>query len=206
MIELEKIDKALLYECKVGTNVKDSLWLQVRAGNHIFLANKANKDWSGKDLPICGFGKGSFKMIKGDADLPDGGVELSLEGSSDQICFDGRVVQLGEVVKDLRKKNPETKVTYFQMSFDSEDPHKFQLKRTHRVVFIPRPEEKAAEVKDSNAGARENVQLWHSSDSVAIMWHMKHSPVKGLIPLKPAVFLKSPVQIPPQQALVVVRP
>lgn len=206
LVEAASLEQPLLYECRVGSNSKDSVWLQVRAGNTILLVNKGTHDWAGKDAPICGFGKGSFKIIKAEAELPEGGVELSLHGSSDMICYDGRVVTLGDTLRTLRGKNPETKITYFKINFDTEDPHKFELQKSHRVIFVPRPDEKSAEVKDSNAAAREKVELWNSSPSVAVMWHMKHSAVKGLLPLKPAVFLKAAVVIPAQQALFLVKP
>ena len=106
IVPLESIDKALLTECKITAGQKDSLWLQVRANDNIILANKGTRDWSGNEIPICGFGKGSFKIIKADADLPDGAVEMNLAGSKDLVCFNGMVQPVGDVLKEHRKKKP----------------------------------------------------------------------------------------------------
>ena len=206
VVPLESVDKALLSECKVTAGQKDSLWLQVRANDNIVLANKGNKDWSGNEIPVCGFGKGSFKIIKADAELPDGAVELDLGGSKDLVCFNGAVQPVGDVLKELRKKNPDTKITYFKLVFDAEDPHKFTLHKTHRVIFTPRPEEKTGEMKELNAACREKMKLWEDSTTCMVMWHLKFSPVKGLIPLKPAIFLKGACTIPVGHALFLSKP
>lgn len=156
VIAADQIDKALLAECKISGSNKDSMWLQSRANNCVVLLNKGNNAYTGNEVQIAGFGKGGFKMMKSDADFPQGGVELNLAGSKDLICFNGQVQLLGDVLKELRSKNPDTKVTYFKLNFDNEDPHAFVLHKTHRVVFVPRPEEKQGEVKEMNAACRES--------------------------------------------------
>ncbi|CAK9116068.1 unnamed protein product [Durusdinium trenchii] len=182
------------------------MWLQIRANNLIALTNKGQKEWAGNESNVCGFGKGSFKIIKMDADLPDGAIEFSLSGSDDLVCYKDVVQKLGDVLKELRKKNPETKVTYYKLTFDTDDPHKFTVRKTHRVVFMPRPEEKSGEMKEFNAGCREKLQLWENSASCTVLWHVKASPVKGLIPVKPAVFLRGSASIGPGQSLLLAKP
>ena len=206
VVPLESIDKALLTECKITAGQKDSLWLQVRANDNIVLANKGQKEWSGNEIPVCGFGKGGFKIIKADAELPDGAVEMNLADSKDLVCFNGVVQMVGNVLKEHRKKNPDTKVLYFKLAFDPEDPHKFTLHKTHRVIFVPRPEERTGEMKELNAACREKMQLWEGSSTCMVMWHLKFSPVKGLIPLKPAIFLKGACTIPVGHALFLSKP
>ena len=202
VVDAESIDKAMLNECRIGAK-EPPIYLQVRSHNHIYLLNKGSKDWVGNETPLGGFGKGSFKIIKQDADLPEGAVELDFSGSADQICYNGSLQSLGDVVKELRTKNPDCKVTYFKLTFDTENPNQFQLTRTHRVIFIPRPEEKASEMKEFNCAAKESMQVWKASNSVSVLWTMKFSAVKGLIPVKPGLFLKGSVTLSPGKALVV---
>lgn len=202
VVDATGIDKALLHECRIGS--KDpAVWLQIRAQNHIYIVNKGTKDWVASDSFVAGFGRGAFKIIKQDAELPSGAVELHLTSSSDSIHYDGKMQVLGDVIKELRQRNPDTKVTYHKMTFDTQEPHKFELQWTHRVIFVSRPEEQSAqEMKDGNAAARESLQLWQSSNSVGVFWVMKFSQVKGLIPVKPAVYLKGSVTLGPGQALI----
>ena len=61
-------------------------------------------------------------------------------------------------------------------------------------------------MKEGNAAARESLQLWRSSSSVGVFWVMKFSQVKGLIPVKPGVYLKGSVTLGPGQALIVSKP
>eukprot|EP00438_Fugacium_kawagutii_P022435 Skav232862 [mRNA] locus=scaffold2451:162468:166474:+ [translate_table: standard] len=204
VVPTDTVDKALLTECRIGN--KDSMWVQVRANNCIIFANKGSKDFSANEIPLLGFGKGSFKILKQDAELPDGAVELSFSDSQDLVSFNGVVQTLGDVMKELRKKNPDTKITYFRMTFDGEDPHKFTLVKTHRVIFQPRPEEKAGEMKEINAACREPLKVWETSTMCGVMWYLKSSAVKGLVPVKPGIFLKGSCTIPPAHSLVLTKP
>ena len=206
VVDAAGIDKAMLNECRLGT--KDpAVWLQIRAQNHIYIVNKGTKDWVAMDSFVAGFGRGAFKIIKQDAELPSGAVDLQLTSSSDCIHYDGKMQMLGDVIKELRQRNPDTKVTYHKMIFDTQEPHKFELQRTHRVIFVSRPEEQSSqEMKEGNAAARESLQLWQSSSSVGVFWVMKFSQVKGLIPVKPAVYLKGSVTLGPGQALILSKP
>lgn len=204
VIDADSIDKSLLSECKVGS--RDPIFLQVRASNHIYLVNKGSKDWQANESVIAGFGKGSFKLLKADEECPEFAVERSLAGSADLISFGGSVRTLGDILKELRGKNPDVKITYYKINFAADEPNQFTLQKTHRVAFVPRPEERSSEMKDHNAAAKEKLSLWQSSESLGVLWYMKLSAVKGLVPLKPALFLKGAVTLPPQKALVVVKP
>ena len=204
--EANSITQAMLTECRIGSR-DPPVFLQVRASNHIYLVNKGSKEFTANELHIAGFGRGSFRIVKNDADLPDGAIELSFSGHTDVIHFNGSLTTVGEVLKELRNRNPDCKVCYFKLKFAEDgNPHAFELIRTHRVVFVPRPEEKTSEMKEMNAAAREPLQVWNASQAANIFWVMKFSSVKGLIPVKPAVYLKGHCSVGPGQALVISKP
>ena len=63
VVSSDKIPHALLLEVKVSG--KDSPFLQIRAGNNLYLANKSQNDMSLQaNAPIAQFGKGKFQMLK----------------------------------------------------------------------------------------------------------------------------------------------
>ena len=205
--DAESIDKALLSECRVTSDSRsDSLWLQIPAADHIYLLNKNTKEWQGNENFLFGFGKGSFKLLKQDDPALDESIELAYSSSADLVCYNGSLQPLRQILKGMRATNPDTKICYFKIQLDPQDPGVFSLQRTHRVDFIPGAEEKSAELKDFNAGAKEKMTLWERSQSLAVYWYVKHFAVKGLIPVKPGSFLKGAVTIPASKALTLVKP
>ena len=61
-------------------------------------------------------------------------------------------------------------------------------------------------MKDQNAASKEHLSVWEKSATSQVLWYMKLSQVKGLVPLKPALFLKGSVTLNPQKALVLSKP
>ena len=69
VVSSDKIPHALLMEVQVSG--KNKPFLQIRAGNNLYIANKSQNDMSLQaNAPIAQFGKGKFQMVKTGSEDP----------------------------------------------------------------------------------------------------------------------------------------
>ena len=108
IMETDKITTPLLQEVKCG---KGGLFVQVRAQHQVFLVNKSQQVvMLNDDHYIGSFGKGSFKLLKSDDEIKDHMVEFLLGRSDDLIVYNGKVMSVGETLKEGAKKKPDVAV------------------------------------------------------------------------------------------------
>ncbi|CAK0804347.1 unnamed protein product, partial [Prorocentrum cordatum] len=136
IVPATEIKQALLFEANVSTK-EPIIKLQIRSANTICLMNGFDTELSlTPNDQIGGFGPGSFKLIKQDADAPLNSWEFKLESDEDMIVLNNIVTTLGKAMANQWKTKPEAKCAYHNIVRNPEDPRKFTLTLTHRVSFV----------------------------------------------------------------------
>lgn len=195
IVEFASIKEALLSEVKMSG--KGAPQLQLRAPHCIYIVNTGQQEWSSNMGQITGFGKGSFKLLKGDSNEdPNKYIEFKLESDADLVVLSGAVVPLGKVMADQREKKPDSQACYHSLVIDQQDPKKFTVTQTHRVAFFPKED---GEDNALNFGRKEPATAW-SSHALAVHWAVRWA-AKGLMPVKPIVHLKGSIALPPGRAI-----
>jgi hypothetical protein len=185
MVECSAITQPLLIETKIG---KDGPTLQIRAAHTIWIVNKAATEVSVlQNSYVAGFGKGAFKLLLGETAVAANQKEYKLTSHDDKVVFNGLVTTLGKVVTDERAKKPDAQVAYHSLTADAINSQHFTLLTTHRVAFMPKDEEGTA-ITHGNIGTKEDVNVWETTNT-HVLWNVRWT-AKGLMPVKPAIYLK----------------
>jgi hypothetical protein len=205
IVDPSAIKEVLIKDCKLAKG-KEAAHLQIRANHTVYYVNPSLQEITVNRAMIAGFGSGGFKMLRADgSDTPEKSVPFVLKSSSDYICFNNAIVDLGQVVQQQRTKNPTANICYHSMVHDPNDSKQFTLTNTHKVAFIPRDDgadkEKEGDNKSPTGGniaVFEDVKTWES-ESMSIIWICRWT-TKGLMPVKPAVYLRGELVVPPGRA------
>ena len=120
---------------------------------------------------IIGFGKGGFKLQKGDDEIKDDHCLFQLSSEEDLVVLNGVVVSVQKVIMSMRATKPDCKVCYHNLVNHESDPKKFTLTQTHKVSFVS--SEPAAEINNGNIGARVKFNMWAQSGVSQILWHVR---------------------------------
>ena len=138
IVDARQITQALLVEVKlVG---KDAVHLQIRAGSIITLQNKTNvKIALLANTLLCQFGKGAFKLIKGDENPTEKQYPFALRDDKELVVLGQTVQTLGKVIEDQRQTKPDCVICYHKMVRNEENPKLFTLDISHKVAFEPLP-------------------------------------------------------------------
>ena len=197
IVEASKIKQALLLEAKLAG--KDMPTLQIRAGHVIYINNKTtSKVVLQANTLLCHFGKGGFKLLKGPEDNPtEKQYPYKLLDDKELVVLNNTFQSLGKVVEDQRQTKPDCQVVYHTMKRNDENPKLFELALSHRLVFEPSVAN--PEVSVNNMGCKEPASTW-SSEVLGIVWLVRWTQ-KGLMPVKPAVYLRAGATLEPGQAL-----
>ena len=203
IVDTGSITEALLHEVKM--HGKDMPVLQIRSEHKIYLVNKSGQEQSlSAGAFVAGFGKGSFKLLKGeDAEAQPNHILYGLKDDGDTVVFNGHIASLGKVVADQRSKKPDAAVCYHSIALDMNDPKKFKLTTTHNVVFVPTPDD-SKDASVNNVGPRMlrstgyGLETW-TSETLEVLWAVRWT-VKGLQAIKPEIRLKQNVTLPPGKA------
>ena len=111
LVEASSISEALLYETKMSG--KDVPMLQLRANQSIYIFNHTSQEWSSDRGLVCGFGRGTFKMVKSDgSDAPVKSLQFKISSQDDLVVLNGIAMDVGTVVRDQRAKNPADQICY----------------------------------------------------------------------------------------------
>ena len=195
VMESNKISQALLTEVQLPGK-GGGPFLQIRVGSGIYLTNKGSTDMVlGANLAVAGFGKGSFKALSANTDVTDKQHQFLLKSSSDMVVLNNVVTSLGQIILEKRESQPDISVNYHKIVPDEADPKVFTLEATHCIAFTLK--EDGADNKDPtmmNIGAKMPFQVWNNQ-CLYVIWHVRFGP-KGLVPVKPGIFLKGGVTVP----------
>lgn len=196
IVDASKITQALLLEAKLPG--KDAATFQIRAGHTVTLQNKTTvKLVLQANTLMCHFGKGAFKLIKGDDNPTEKQYPFTLHDDKQLVVFGQTVQSLGKVIEDQRQTKPDCVICYHKMVRNEENPKLFSLEVSHKVAFEPSVTN--PDVSVNNMGCKEPATTW-STESLGILWVVRWGQ-KGLMPVKPAVYLKAGVTLDPGQAL-----
>jgi hypothetical protein len=199
LIETKDITETLLAEAQLPG--KAAPWYQLRTGHKIYLVNKGTSDWQSPSMCMCAaYGKGNFKLIKPgqtDEDLA-GGVAFNLQSSKDVVVYNNQLVTLGQVVNDQLHKKPDAEICYHKMTVSDESPKEFTLEQTHKIVFVTSKDDKDPN-KLSGIAAKEPTESYTSAPCLQLLWSVRWT-TKGLMPVKPAVYLTGTIVMPPGRA------
>ena len=100
-VEAQSISEALMVEAKLAG--KDAPVLRLRANHATYLVNNNVQKWTPSVGYVCGFGRGSFKLLKSEgADVPSGAIEFKLTNQDDMVVVNGPVSPWGQVLREQR--------------------------------------------------------------------------------------------------------
>lgn len=112
-------------------------------------------------------------------------VVFKLDGPDTPVIFNNVCTSLQKVLLAQREKDPDVKACYYKLHWDEEDHKLFTITHTQMISFNPH---EPYEIKASNLATQEPVSFWNN-EVTHVVWVVKWKPV-GLVPVKPAVFLK----------------
>lgn len=145
---------------------------------------------------VAAFGPGSFALAKGSEALTERQVEYSLANHNTLVVLNNTVLPLGKVLKDHRETKPDALIIYYKINCDPATPNEFTLEATHRLMFALK--EEPAEVSIHNVAGKAAMASW-ATEATEILWVVRWTQ-KGLTPVRPAVYMKGAVSLPPGHA------
>ena len=177
--------------------------LNLRAGNKLFLCNLSGKEVNAPaGTMLCGFGKTTFKLVKGQEAIDSTMFLFTLRTSEDLVVLNGVLTTVGAIYNQRAETDPDAKICYHDLEVKPDDPKKFTLTVTHRVVAkaseanVPTG---TGESSQLNFGNKLPSHMWDGDDLKRI-WIVRWTN-KGLSPVKHAVFLTSAATIPVGRAV-----
>ena len=192
------ISDALLYETKMGG--KDGPMLQIRATHSVYIFNSNSQEWSSDYGYVCGFGRGTFKMVKMDgSDAPAKSIPYKLSSQEDLVVLNGIVMKVGKVIQDQRSKKPDSQICYHSIKTDESNPHMMSISTTHNIVFVLKEQEiEYKDLNQNNMAAKESLEVWNSP-LMKTIWVVRWA-AKGFLPVKPVVHLTGYLTLLPGRA------
>lgn len=196
IVDSNSITTAMINEYEVQKGKDLSVALQLRAEQQVYLLNKGTKPWKALDPMVCGFGNGTWKVVKPNTEKPPNSVQLCFKNHEALILLNGTLQTIGQAVNDMRLKKPDAKIAYHTIQ-EGESLQEFNLTVTHQVAFV-------AKIEEGTEMSQKNVALKLYTDGVnsplQLIWYMRWS-TKGLTPIKPALHLVGNVELAGGKAL-----
>ena len=194
IMDASVVEQPVLQECKLpGKDPR--MFAQIRACHCVVLVNKSTQELS---LPanelVLGFGKGAFKLLPGQQESLPVQCEFHLNSYEDLVVFNNSVITVGKLVEQQHESKPDAKICYHKFVDNTEDPKKFKLAQTHKIVFTPKDD--SADILASNIGSKESFGVWKTSEVGHLLWSVRWTQ-KGLMPVKPGFYLKGALILPP---------
>ena len=150
---------------------------------------------------LVGFGRGAFKLFKGDDVVPEKAVIFTM-GPDSLVSVNGVISSVSEALTKQRQTKPDAVVCYHKANPVPEKPGEFTFTQTHKVGFVPPGKKEGAPeeaVTATNLAARVSMSSFQSLHCVAFVWHSKWT-VKGLQPIKPMLHLVKALVLTPGTA------
>ena len=115
VLETAKVKEPLLQECKLLSAGKDQVWTQLRANHTAVIINKDDK----KDFTlscwdfVSGFGRGSFKLLKGENETPKSQqFEFKLENQDDLVQLNNTTISVGKALACQHESKPDAQICF----------------------------------------------------------------------------------------------
>ena len=181
-----------MLECKL----KDDCFVNLRAGPTGCIYNKAAKTTTLSHVEqLVGFGVGNFKIVRGE--VPEGGLEFKITDPETLVVVDNVPVPIVKALLHKKETNPDVKLCYHKVEWDTSKPEACTFEVTHRVAFVPAKDE-AKKVVATNFACKESFDFWNNAATI-VLWYCRWT-LKGLQPVKPAVFLRGELTLEAGQA------
>ena len=225
LIPVEELPTPLKYEGNLpgGGRGKQGPVVLITIGEKIFLVNRTEQMQviqSGSML--AGFFKGCWWYHNTNGDEPDkkrrkkeqqetnqepsdADILFTLQGSNSLVQVGGQILTLGAFGAEKQRATPNWQVAYHtcQDAPLPTDPAHFTCKTVHHMYF--RVGELSVDETKSSVPLHHMAGLvpWHTWDSPIshLVWNMKWSPNRGLVPVRPVVLAKCEVKLPPGHAM-----
>ena len=217
-VDVSSLEGALLGTCNLHSVKKTKAQLQLRNEGHVAIANLGKEGTIlPEHMPVGMFGKGVFKQLGTDKatgenldfnELTD--IMFKLDTHRDLVIFENKVTDLKSVIDGIREKDPsQAKVAYHEIK-ELVEPGMaggFSLVLKHRVVLRCSKNEAVdvggnLEVQQSAIAGLVSPKVWHDSPHCLVLWCVKITKVKGVVPVAPRVVLRAGCTLPPNKALV----
>ena len=200
IVTTSTVTQSLLYDVKIASPKTDIVKLQSRVGSKVMVVNLGASEVSlMKNMFLCGWGKGLYKLLKSDETISEQMIEFKLTSSEDMIVLNNAVMKLATVLKNEQAKNPTASICYHKVIEDPSDPNKFTLKQTHRIVVLV-ADVGDAPLNQTNFAAKvgSNPVPW-KTHATHVLWQCRWTQ-KGLQAVAPRVYLSADVVLPPGSA------
>lgn len=200
IVPTSEIKSALLFECAItGITKGDPIKLHLRHKEKYMVNTGAAETAIPRFSILSGFGKGSFKLVKADSDLPANGIEFVLVDHNCWVIIGGVVRTLGDVINEERVKKPDIQPVYHKIEVDAAKPSEFKCVQTHRVAYVPQ-DDGTKLPKDGNIAAKDaDASKWVGNGVSALAWSVRWT-AKGLQAVAPKIILVCDVLLPPGKA------
>lgn len=195
----------VLLETELVNCKNKGLKLQMKAGGKVYVLNTSS---TAAKLPaglvLAGFGKGSYKQRAAGEPVGEKEVLFTLQPET-MVLMGNTLKSVRSVVDGKRSTDPHAKVAYHEMSEASttEDPSKFDLKLTTRIVFVPTGPAKAKEEEGEGfSGAQVSaarmvpMEAWVKGSLAFPAWCVRWAP-QGLMPIRPVIVLLQEIMLEP---------
>ena len=196
IMDSSSITTAMINEYDVQKGKDLSVALQLRAEDQVYLLNKGTKPWKALDPLVCGFGNGTWKVVKPNTEKPANSVQLCFKNHEALILLNGTLQTIGQAVNEMRVKKPDAKIAYHTIQ-EGESLQEFNLTVSHQVAFV-------AKMEEGTEWSQKNIALKLFKDGMdsplQLIWYMRWS-TKGLTPIKPALHLVGNVELAGGKAL-----
>jgi len=126
IVDSNSITTAMINEYEVQKGKDLSVALQLRAEQQVYLLNKGTKPWKALDPMVCGFGNGTWKVVKPNTEKPPNSVQLCFKNHEALILLNGTLQTIGQAVNDMRLKKPDAKIAYHTIQ-EGESLQEFNL-------------------------------------------------------------------------------
>ena len=204
LVDNTAITEALLCEVTLPTPKGTTVKLQHRVGGKFYIVNMGKSEVTlQQNTLLCGFGNGTFQLLKSEEVPAENMLEYQLESSNDLVVVNTAVQTLGDVFKAERQKNSTFSICYHKVVDEptAEDPHKFVVKQTHRICVCLK---KGDDVKLSQANFAGSCGQydWSGSHCSQRRWQVRVTN-KGLQVVAPRVYLTYDVHLAPGRACLI---
>ncbi|CAK0907391.1 unnamed protein product, partial [Prorocentrum cordatum] len=192
VVDASSIPHALLWEVKVNTSVQ--VQLQIRANHNIYLINKESKDIIiAIHTMLAQFGKGSFKILTQEELDKKKHHQWEIKDEKELVVMNNVVQTVGAAMQAVANGVP--KLAYHKITINDADPKCFTAELTHKIAFVAaETSSEQAAVTPANIASKELPSVWMNEGTI-VMWMVRWNSTKGLMPIKPAVYLKGNVTL-----------
>ena len=214
--QLSELPTPLTWEAALPLpKAKGQCSLVVTLGSRVWLVNRTeNQVVLNKHFIIAGFYKGKWWQKVGSQDeVKEQDIMYQLQNASTLVVVNGKVMSLGQAVKEKRQTQPDAVIQYHAIKDHpiADDPGWFVCEREKTILFqvLELPAKNTSKTEDGKAVISHDkiagcipIHMWNGPFS-ELVWITKWSATeaKGLAPFRPTIILTQDVVLPKQSIM-----